>query len=294
MDVQSFVREIVKCYPNLHVQAIQPINAGKVNDILVINDALIFRFPKTRDGVRNLLTEIAVLEIVRGRLSLPVPAPIFTSGGARSVGTVFAGHAVIAGEPLGHHTHEIGLTAQVQIADQLGGFLCELHRVPIPATVTNLPIHDVGRRESVSLLREQVHTQLAPHMSSEMQDRVTAEFDRFLADPVSFDYAPGLKHGDLGVGNILINPSSHSISGIIDFGSAGIDDPATDLGFVALWGGYLFGQDFVERVLSRYQVTQSLRLRIGFFKMAIALSVALEGLQSDNHSDVAFGLSQCI
>ncbi|MCP4426075.1 MAG: phosphotransferase [Chloroflexi bacterium] len=35
-------------------------------------------------------------------------------------------------------------------------------------------------------------------------------------------YKPSLRHGDFGTGNILYNPQRQAISGIIDFGFAGL------------------------------------------------------------------------
>jgi aminoglycoside 2''-phosphotransferase len=184
-------------------------------------------------------------------------------------------------------------TQQQKLAEQVAGFLRELHAVPVPAAGVNLPIHDAGRRDGLPHMREQIREQLLPHMQPEAGRLVLGEFDAFSGDPHSFDYQRVLRHGDLGMGNILIDPQTQTISGVIDFGSAGLDDPATDLGFVALWGVFAFGKAFVAHLFDNYGVTESLLKRALFFKRAIALHIALGGLQKGNREDFEFGLAQC-
>jgi aminoglycoside phosphotransferase (APT) family kinase protein len=237
---------------------------------------LVFRFPKTQVGIGQLLTELTLLRMVRGHLTLAVPDPVFFNTDTNTVGEVFAGHRMVPGEPLKKHVEILKVIPPAHlndIADGLADFMRELHSVPIPHDA-HLPVHDSGRQQSVAVLRDQVRGKLAAYLPVDRKSHVFAEFERFINDPRSFDFQRALKHGDLGPGNLLINP-------------------AADVGFVMLWGTHLFGALFAERVLTRYGADESLRARAGFFKMAIALSVALAGLESGNTDDLEFGLSAC-
>jgi aminoglycoside 2''-phosphotransferase len=295
MQTASHVHRIRECCPDLHIQSVRPVEEGKVNDVLVINEALVFRFPKSDDGVRQLLTELAVLQALRGHVTLPIPDPIYTSAGAPTGGEAFAGYSLIHGEPLRDHVERLKAaedSRRLAIAVQLAGFMRELHSVPVAGS--GLPAHDAGRRESLPTFLEQVRQQLFPHVDTNTQRLVLDEFESYLSDEQNFTYQRVLRHGDLGPGNVLLDPQTQAVSGIIDFGSAGLDDPAADLGFVALWGGHLFGPSFVEHLLRRYPVSESeaLRRRIRFFRLVIALHVALGGLQNQSREDLEFGLSQ--
>ena len=81
-----------------------------------------------------------------------------------------------------------------------------------------------------------------------------------------------------------------AIRGVIDFGSAGLDDPAIDLGFVSFWGASFLGKPFVEQLYDRYGMSASLARRVRFFESMIALLVALGGLQSGDREAFELGL----
>jgi hypothetical protein len=81
-----------------------------------------------------------------------------------------------------------------------------------------------------------------------------------------------------------------AVRGVIDFGSAGLDDPAIDLGFVSFWGASFLGRSFVEQLYDRYGIPASLLRRVRFFKTMIALLIALGGLQSGDRKTFELGL----
>ncbi len=292
---REILQAILDCYPELDVQTLRVIDSGQVNMILIVNESLVFRFPKTASGVNQLLTELAVLRIIQGRLPIAVPEPVYISTLSGLPGKVFAGHPMVSGEPLGKHIEALKALPSTQldaIADDLADFMHALHGMPVPSDVSaRLPNHSVGRKQNISVLRNQVDDSLTARLLPEYASRVFAQFERFLGDSHNFDFAPALRHGDLGPGNVLVDPHTFRLSGVIDFGAAGLDDPATDLGFVLLWGMHLFGASFAERVLARYGADDALRTRAGFFHMAIALTVALGGLESGNQNDLDFGLA---
>jgi aminoglycoside phosphotransferase (APT) family kinase protein len=62
---------------------------------------------------------------------------------------------------------------------------------------------------------------------------VANHFEGYLAEPGNSPYQPVLRHGDFGPTNILFDSVSRTISGIVDFVSAGVGDPALDLAGVA-------------------------------------------------------------
>ncbi len=67
-----------------------------------------------------------------------------------------------------------------------------------------------------------IREKLFPLMRPDAREQVTAHFERALDDPATFAYTPALVHGDFGAGNILYDARARSISGIIDWSSAGL------------------------------------------------------------------------
>lgn len=294
MDKQAiYLQRIHRSYPNLEVKTARLTEGGDFNDILIVNETLIFRFPRSVEGIERIEIEMAVLQAIQGRITLQVPNPTFASEVTRTVGEVFMGYEMIPGEQLQHHLETIAHNSYVRqkLADQLVTFLRELHGVPVNALGLDLPVHDHDRPEGWARMYKAVREYLFPYMRADARDTVRGQFDAFLNNPGRFDYKHVIRHGDFGPGNILLDPKTETVSGVIDFGSAGLDDSAVDLGFVSFWWEAILEESFLERVHSGYPGMESLLNRIQFYKTAIALQLALGGLQSDDRDAFERGLA---
>lgn len=281
---QVYLQRVRGLYPGLEVGTTRLIDEGEFNDILIVDETLIFRFPRSPDGIGRLRVELAILKAIQGHVSLPIPKPCFVSEDMETIGVAFVGYRMLPGEPLRNHLDAFKMEAACRrLACQLATFLRELHDFPIGAVGLELPVHDQGRREALPGTYEQVHQHLYPHMRLDARDLVAEQFDAFLADSSSSCYERAIRHGDLGPGNILLDPETLSISGILDFGSAGLDDPAVDLGLVSFWGESLLGsKSFVEQLYDTYPVVEPLLRRVRFYRVMIPLWVALGALQSND------------
>ena len=68
------------------------------------------------------------------------------------------------------------------------------------------------------------------------------------------------------------------ISGIIDFGSSGLGDPAYD--FAGILSSY--GEDFFSRVISLYPNGEEISKLVKFYKSTFALQEALHGIENND------------
>jgi aminoglycoside 2''-phosphotransferase len=271
------------------------IETGEFNDALILDDRFVFRFPRSPEGIDRLSVEIKVLRAIRGHVCVPVPNPIFTSADRQAVGTAFMGYQMLPGVPLRNCLRAFKANnTYPRLATQLAHFLRELHTFPVQASGLELPAHDRARPEALPGLYQAVRACLYPHMRADARDLIADQFHSYLDDPASHRYQQVLRHGDLGPGNVLVMPETHEISGVIDFGSTGLDDPALDLGVVSFWGASLLGSAFVERLYQGYAVTERLLNRIRFFEMLCALTVALEGLEKGDRQAFVFGLAKYV
>ena len=62
-------------FPDLVIDSVERNQDGLVNDILIINGELVFRFPKNDIWARALLgQEVKMLGLLRGYLDIQIPA----------------------------------------------------------------------------------------------------------------------------------------------------------------------------------------------------------------------------
>jgi len=75
--VADYLRIVRDRFPEIVVDSVATYS-GQFNDVLILNDALVFRFPRTDAAAAALRSEILTLQHLRGRLPIPIPAPKFT------------------------------------------------------------------------------------------------------------------------------------------------------------------------------------------------------------------------
>jgi aminoglycoside 2''-phosphotransferase len=256
-------------------RVLQPVYQN--NDVIAIDGALIFRFPKHVAGVDALKVEVAILRDIAPHVSLSVPAPVYTSGDTQIVGDVFAGYAHIPGMSLERTTLlSLDEGAQQALALQIGTFLRDLHGIPYETAIgLLLPLADTRNDWAALFARFREH--LFPHMPSDAQVAITRGFEAFLAEPQFFTHTAVQRHSDFGPGNILYDPTTQRISGIIDFGSAALGDPAIVIAGILCSVGY--GEAFLDRMRTTYPALAIMRPRARFYASTLALQEALFGVE---------------
>jgi aminoglycoside 2''-phosphotransferase len=96
-----------------------------------------------------------------------------------------------------------------------------------------------------------------------------------LMNPHSFEYKPALIHGDLRPYHILINSQNCEITGVIDFGVAGVGDPASDIGTLI----NTYGESFVIKMKNSYPNLEEYLARARFYAQSIELHWVLLGIE---------------
>src|SRR6185436_8385688 len=107
-----------------------------------------------------------------------------------------------------------------RMATQLAEFLSALHRLPVVALGWDVPIRDDA--DSWAAMFVQFQDKLYPFMRPDARDDITHLFSALLADLHGNPTQLALRHGDFGTGNILYDPQALVITGVIDFGFAGL------------------------------------------------------------------------
>jgi aminoglycoside 2''-phosphotransferase len=284
----SYIQAVHDVYPALLIEACSLHQQGQFNDVLVVNNEYIFRFPKTQREVLKLGVETKLLQHLQSRITLPIPNPIYQSKDSMPPGRAFMGYHLLPGEPLWPGTFS-SLKDEWQLqhlANQLALFLRQLHCTSVEELGVKLPEFQgcaVWRE-----MYERFRSKLFPFMRPDACAWVTKQFEDFLSDELNCSYVPSLIHGDFGPSNILYNAQTGDISGILDFGSAGWGDPALD--FAALSGPVSYPESFLERFSSLYPGIDALLSRSRFYTGTFALQEALYGIEDNDQKAFERGI----
>jgi len=250
---------------------------GLVNDVFIINDEWVFRFPKGETWQRELqANEIKVLNLVRTHTDMRVP--IFEIQAEDCVA-----YKLIPGQPLLRNTiFSAPQAAQDRMAEQLGAFLYRLHNIPQADLVrANIAQSDTNRDRAVFLkLYQDVQNELFPIMLEHTRAWVHQHFRPILENEDFLNYEPALMNGDLAPYHILYDAGAQEIAGMIDFGTAGIGDPAVD--FSCIIDNY--GESFLWRMGKFYPKIEQFIDRARFWAGTLPLQWALTGLRSGDLS----------
>ncbi|MCP4361790.1 MAG: aminoglycoside phosphotransferase family protein [Chloroflexi bacterium] len=284
---QTQLQAIKAAYPELIITSVNQNEGGQYNDVLVINEALIFRFPKFTAGIEQLALETDILTAVQLHISLCVPNPIYVDLETAVIGEAFMGYQMIPGEPLWFATvHAIQDEPVLNgIATQLAQFLKELHSIPITDILgRELPVSET-KAEWLDIYGR-VQMKLFPYMRLDACKAVAQQFESQLENPAIFNFQPCLRHGDFGTGNILYDPSAQQINGIIDFGFTILGDPAFDFA-----GLFNYGEPFLRRLIPTYPEIENYWERIRFYNGTFALLDALFGIENGDQTAFESGLA---
>jgi aminoglycoside 2''-phosphotransferase len=112
---------------------------------------------------------------------------------------------------------------------------------------------------------------LMPHA----REWVKNHFTPILADEEFMNYEPCLINGDTTPYHILFDEQAGHISGIIDFGTAGIGDRAADFATVI----YFYGETFLRRMAKFYPEIREGLDRARFWAGTLELQWALSGVR---------------
>lgn len=282
----KLLQSIRQTYPEFQYETIR-LNGGEgqFNHILIVDESIIFRFPRYAPQIKNLEREVNLLKMLQGKLPIPVPNPIYYSSSARSVGKVFMGYQMLPGRSLWRAYLQTikDKATRKRLAKQLAAFLVSLHQLPVDLLDSRFTDHD-GSEYWADMYRS-IQADLMPLMNPAAVKQVSSHFEEFLGESHNNPYVPAIRHGDFGGSNILYDPKTRKISGIIDFGSAGLGDPAVDLASVST-----YGEPFFEMICENYPGVEVHLARARFYQGTFALQEALHGFHTGDQEAFENGM----
>jgi len=204
---------------DLPISAVQSM--GTVNAIYRIGDHLYARLPRMQKWAQDLDREWHWLPKLAPALSLRVPQPVGKGHSASSYPFSWAIYGWIDGQP---YADEL-VDDESQAAKDLAQFVVELRRI-VP--VVGAPR---GGRKPLRELDAVTRAAIESARAVIDSDAATAAWERALQAP-AWKGAPVWIHTDLLRPNLLVDGGQ--LCAVIDFGGAGVGDPAADV--IAAWG----------------------------------------------------------
>ncbi|MDH5159541.1 phosphotransferase family protein [Heyndrickxia oleronia] len=274
----NLIENIQLVYSDLSIEDFYANEIGQNNDVLIVNHSLVFRFPKYENGIIQLRRETEILKYIKDIVSTPIPNPIYQYFGELEPGKVFTGYNLIDGVPLWKESL-IGIKSVEMmkgLAVQLVSFLVELHSISGEKVRRDLNLKVRNPREEMYNLYDKIQTKLFPYIREDAKKEVSQSFETFLKGKSFSNLDITLIHGDFGASNILWNPETSRISGIIDFGGSGLGDPAYD--FAGILSSY--GREFFDMCMSLYPNGDEISERVKFYKSTFAFQEAIHGIEN--------------
>lgn len=265
------LERIRELYPELPLEEIDLNNEGLVNQVLVVNNERVFRFPRSAWAQESLQHEARILALLRDKADVALPHYDYLAEDVAS-------YQRLPGRTLARNLLlRLPDSDQEAIAEQLAEFLRTMHET----TTAELEAYQIGPSDTVRTredwlnLYERVHEQLFPYLMAHAKEWVYNHFSWVIDNPYFMEHRPVLMHGDISCYHILFDDERRRISGMIDLGTAGLGDPAADFGCVI----YQYGETFLKRMSRYYPDIDNHIDRGRFWAGTLELQWALGGLR---------------
>ena len=273
-ELSTYEDRIRQLAPEVSISSVSINREGLLNDVVIVNGELVFRFPKHEYGFRHLQDEVRILRLLRNYITLETPSPLYEADDCLA-------YRMIPGETLRRDMlMRLSEDDQQAIADQLAQFLKELHGVPINQIADfEVPIADAlmkyeGWVDAYERIREKVFPLLLPHV----REWVTGHFESHLAERSNFQYELKMVDTDIPPYHIMFDRQRKCVNGIIDFGCAGLGDPAIDVGVII----YNYGESFMDEFYRVYPEAETYLQRARFYAGAHEARWLLTGIERND------------
>lgn len=274
-ELAFYEERICEIAPELVVETVRLNQDGLLNDIVIVNDEIVFRFAKRDFYFKNLQEEAKLLRLLRPYLALRIPEPFYVSDEAMA-------YHLIPGETLRRDVLiKLPEADQQAMADQLAQFFKELHGIPVSEiTDFNIPVADaLMKYEGWVQVYERIQEKVFPLLQPHQRDWARAHFEPYLADKKNFEYELKMVDTDIPPYHILFDSRTRRINGIIDFGCAGLGDPAIDFGVIL----YHYGESFLDRFYCVYPEAKAYIKRARFYAGAHEIRWLLAGIERNEN-----------
>lgn len=228
---ENLVKNLISEQFGLKILSIKLLGEGFDNSVFLVNNTIVFRFPRRKVALDLLDNEINILLALENIFSLNIPKPLYLGKSSPDFNYAFYGHEVISGRSgCGLSLSESEEREAVRV---LATFLRTLHDFPWAQHF------DKFSRPKKSHHRSNLK-QMLTFFEARLKDTKTyydlSRYDKLFEhiinkaqnyNPKHINYV--LVHGDLYHRHLIFD-QKHRLSGVIDWGDSSLSDYVADLG----------------------------------------------------------------
>lgn len=255
---------------SLSVRSARFLGEGWNSCAYLVNNELVFRFPKRADHWEELEREITFLAFAADGLPLAVPEYVKVAPDSPAVLCGYAAYRYLHGQAM--DANALSREKRTSAAGAIATFLRALHGLQPPSFVSSvLPREDerIVAEEYLSRADREIVPKLPPSEARALR----TQFETYLGTSGNFSFRPAVLHADLSRDHVLMKDDT--IVGVIDFGDVSWGDPDYDFTYLFVD----FGQAFIEEVAQRYghPDVEQLRIKLQYFVLADQIDTILNG-----------------
>ena len=241
MNAEFFLNKIKEEFPELVWKKYRYVSHGYDHDVVILDDKVVFRFPKSKEYENSLYNETKLLSYLKKKIHTGIPDYFLISKNKS-----LAGYKFLDGRELNFSLFKrLGSTEKDDIAQQIAGFLTNLHTIP-KSIAKKYKVTTDDAAKSYNRLVNDTEKYLFPRLNKKEILLVT-EYFKELKIALDFKHADVLIHKDLTWEHIFWDSKKKKVN-IIDFSDRSFGDPASD--FTGLWE---YGLKFVNQIYDLYQ-----------------------------------------
>jgi aminoglycoside 2''-phosphotransferase len=254
---------------DLAINSVSFLGEGWCSRSYLVNDELVFRFPKRPEHWVELDREVRFLAFAAERLPLAVPRYLHVVQYSKAAAYGYAVYRYLCGHSMDLSALGAGKTAAV---DTLAAFLWALHSLdPDPDLRAVLPRED--ERTVAEEYVERAEREIVEKLSTPEAEALRQQFERYLKRSDNFRFRPVVLHADSARDHIITEEDS--IIGVIDFGDVNWGDADYDFMYLFVDFGMAFTMD-VARAYG-HQDLQRLSRKLWYFAIIDQIGTILDG-----------------
>ncbi len=246
---ESIASQVIANQHNIQIDSIKTLDAGWDNVVCLVNQNLIFRFPRREPGLECMENEVTLVPYIQDHVSFALSAPKWIGTPSALYPYLYAGYPMLAGKPLSDTNAE--LIDDIQFAKTLASWLRELHQVPV--TQKHIDAVKGGYEWKVNVKQRTARCEenlgrykndfIAAGLNTKILQEVIQQLKQWHLEFKSTAFV----HGDLYSRHIMIDEETCQPSGVIDWGDVHIGHPGVDLS-----AGMIFTPELFQTFLSHY------------------------------------------
>ena len=236
------LEKIKQHQPNISYDKAEYIVSGSDHEIIILDNKLVYRFPKANAPHGTLFDEAHLLTYLNQHIDgVQIPEYTFVADDGS-----FGSYEYIPGDPLSAEMlNELPEDEKDTAINQIASFLNQLHATPLDI-IERYNVKRSNPEETYRTLEENVKTFALPRLTQDEQE-IVMKYLASLQESLSDEFSPVLKHCDLKAGNVLWNATEKQIK-IIDFADLEYGDPADEFRWLMH-----YGQDVLNKIFDQYE-----------------------------------------